>query len=324
MNGEPDPATIASESLSTLAYHAAANLKRMVHAGVTTVRDLGSPGTLGSDTREAIADGLIEGPRVVPCGSPVVITGGHGHWFGREADGPAEVQKAVREQLKNGAEVIKTMASGGVLTEGVEIDGYEMSSEELEMLVDTANAKGRPTAAHCHSTESITNATAAGIDSVEHGTFMDAAAAEKMAKSGTYWIPTASALHGIVENGTDAGIPNWAVTKAQEATDAFEDAWEYALDHNVPIAMGTDAGTPFNHHFDAAHELELMVEYGLSPESAFEAATVNAADLLGLDMVGKLESGYRADLVVLDSDPRDDESVYRAPETVITDGTVVR
>ena len=324
MDGRPDTATLTSQSPSTLAYRAAANLERTVRAGVTTVRDLGSPGTLGPDTRDAVAEGIIEGPRVVPCGSPVVITGGHGHWFGREADGSAEVRKAVREQLKDGAEVIKTMASGGVLTEGAEIGGHEMSPEELGTLVSTANAKGRPTAAHCHSTESIANATAAGIDSVEHGTFMDDATAEAMATSGTYWVPTASALHGIVENGTDDGIPDWAVTKAREATDAFDDAWTHALNHDVPIAMGTDAGTPFNHHGDAAHELELMVEYGLSPTRAFEAATVNAAELLGLDRVGKLESGYRADCVVLDSDPRESESAYRSPRAVIADGTVVR
>jgi imidazolonepropionase-like amidohydrolase len=324
MDGRADTASLTGQSPSTLAYRAAANLERTVRAGVTTVRDLGSPGTLGPDTRDAIAEGIIDGPRVIPCGSPVVITGGHGHWFGREADGAAEVRKAVREQLKNGAEVIKTMASGGVLTEGADIDGHEMSPDELETLVATANAKGRPTAAHCHSTESIANATAAGIDSVEHGTFMDDTTAAAMANAGTYWVPTASALHGIVDHGTDTGIPDWAVAKAREATDAFEDAWTHALDHDVPIAMGTDAGTPFNDHADAAHEIELMVEYGLSPERAFEAATVNAADLLGLDETGTLDPGSRADCVVLDSDPREDESAYRDPQVVVADGIVVR
>jgi imidazolonepropionase-like amidohydrolase len=323
MDGRPNAEVLESDSPSKLAYRAAENLEEAVRAGITTVRDLGSPGRLGPNTREAVAEGLIEGPRVVPCGTPIVITGGHGHWFGREADGPSEVRKAVREQLKKGAEVVKTMATVGVLTEGAEIGGYEMSPEELDALVTTANAKGRPTAAHCHSTTGIKNATRAGISSIEHGTFMDAEAAAMMADEATYWVPTASALHGIIENGTDAGIPDWAVAKAEEAADAFEDAWTHVLDHDVPIAMGTDAGTPFNHHADAAHELEHMVEYGLSPEQAFEAATVNAADLLDLDTVGRIEPGYRADLAVLDTDPREDESAYTTPQAVISDGVII-
>jgi imidazolonepropionase-like amidohydrolase len=323
MDGRPNTESVRSDSPPTLAYRAARNLRETVEAGVTTVRDLGSPGTLGPDTRDAVADGSIPGPRVVPCGSPVVVTGGHGHWFGREADGPAEVRKAVREQLKKGAEVVKTMATGGVLTEGAEIGGFEMSPAELDALVDAASAKGRPTAAHCHGATGIENATRAGISSVEHGTFMDREAAELMAENDTYWVPTASALDGITENGSEAGIPEWAVEKAEQAAAAFEDAWNHALDAEVPIAMGTDAGTPFNHHRDAAHELERMVEHGLSPERAFEAATVNAADLLGLDDVGTLEPGARADCVVLDSDPREDVSAYAAPKTVVANGVVV-
>jgi imidazolonepropionase-like amidohydrolase len=323
MDGRPNSEGLRSESASKLAYRAAENLREAVRAGVTTVRDLGSPGTLGPDTHDAIAEGLIEGPRVVPCGSPVVITGGHGHWFGREADGPAEVRKGVREQLKKGAEVVKTMATGGVLTEGADIGGFEMTPEELDALVSAAAAKGRPTAAHCHAVSGIKNATRAGISSIEHGTFMDREAAELMAEEGTYWVPTASALHGITENGTDAGVPEWAVSKAEEAEAAFEDAWTHALAADVPIAMGTDAGTPFNFHRDAAHELEYMVEYGLSAERAFEAATENAADLLGLGDVGRIEPGYRADLVVLDSDPREDVSAYTEPRAVVAAGNLV-
>ena len=323
MDGRPNTESVRSDSTPTLAYRAAENLRETVEAGVTTVRDLGSPGTLGPDTRDAVADGSIPGPRVVPCGSPVVVTGGHGHWFGREADGPAEVRKAVREQLKKGAAVVKTMATGGVLTEGAEIGGFEMSPAELDALVDAASAKGRPTAAHCHGATGIENAVRAGISSVEHGTFMGREAAELMAENDTYWVPTASALSGITENGSEAGIPEWAVEKAEQAAAAFEDAWDHALDVGVPIAMGTDAGTPFNHHRDAATELERMVEHGLSPEATFEAATVNAADLLGLDDVGRLEPGARADCVVLDSDPREDVSAYATPKTVVANGVVV-
>ncbi|MFW5935534.1 MAG: metal-dependent hydrolase family protein, partial [Halolamina sp.] len=253
----------------------------------------------------------------------VVMTGGHGHWFGREADGPAEVRKAVREQLKAGADAVKCMATGGVLTTGAQTGAPELTPTELEALVDTAHTAGRPTAAHCHGTKGIKNAVEAGIDSVEHGTFMDEEGAEMMAERDTYWVPTLSALKGIVEN-SDAGIPEQAVAKGQDAADRMADAWEYALDAEVPIAMGTDAGTPFNDHADAAQELAYMVEYGLDEQGALEAATVNAADLLGLDDTGVVEAGYRADLLVLPTNPLEDVGAWQTPEQVFLGGEQVR
>ncbi len=216
------------------------------------------------------------------------------------------------------------MATGGVLTDGAITGSPELDEGELTTLVETAAAKHVPTAAHAHGTEGIKNAVRAGISSIEHGTFMDREAAEMMADRGTYWVPTAKASYGIVENGTEAGIPEYAVKKGEDAIDSVADAFEYAIDADVPIAMGTDAGTPFNFHADIPEELELMVEYGMSPEAALEAATVNAADLLGLSNVGLVEEGYRADLVVLDSDPREDEQTWQSPEKIVCNGNIVR
>jgi len=323
MDGGPDPESNRDLSDFEAAYRATANLERALESGVTTLRDLGSLGSLAIDAAAAVEDGLIDGPRVQACGETVVMTGGHGHWFGREADGPDEVRKAAREQLKRGADAVKTMATGGVLTEGALTGAPELTEEELAALVDAAGAKGRQTAAHAHGAEGIKNAVRAGITSVEHGTFMDREAAQLMADRGTYWVPTAAALHGIVEEGTAAGIPEWAVEKAEEAAEAFDDAFDYALDEGVPIAMGTDAGTPFNFFGDIPRELELLVDHGLTPEGALEAATVNAADLLGLDDVGLVAEGYRADLVVLPDDPLEDPSVWQDVRTVIADGDVV-
>lgn len=317
-DARPDSSSTRQEAPSLLAMRAAANLESALASGVTTVRDLGSPGTLSVDARQAVEEGVLPGPRVVPAGENVVMTGGHGHWFGREADGPAEVRKAVREQLKKGAEVIKCMATGGVLTEGAVTGAPELAPDELEALVDAANAKGVPTAAHCHGAEGIKNAVRAGIDSVEHGSFMDAEAAELMAEHGTFWVPTCSALHGICDAPDDAGIPDWAVEKGREAEDSFQDAWDHALDAGVPIAMGTDAGTPLNPHAEIPGELEYMVNYGLDPERGLEAATVNAAALLGLDDVGRVAEGYQADLVVLDDDPSVDASAWQGPEAVLS------
>lgn len=324
MDGRPDVTSLDDETVAMLSYRAAANLAAALDAGVTTVRDLGAPTTLALDAGKAVESDLIEGPRVVACGENVVMTGGHGHWFGREADGEAEVKKAVREQLKRGANVVKCMATGGALTEGAITGAPELDEAELTALVETAAAKHVPTAAHAHGTEGIKNAVRAGVSSIEHGTFMDREAAEMMAERGTYWVPTAKASHRIVEQGTEAGIPDYAVEKTEDAIDAVADAFELAIDSDVPVAMGTDAGTPFNFHGDIPEELELMVDYGLSPEAALEAATVNAADLLGLSNVGLVEAGYRADLVVLDSNPRDDETSWQSPVKIMSCDNIVR
>jgi imidazolonepropionase-like amidohydrolase len=324
MDGRADPSEIDGDSDATLAYRTTANLRDALDAGVTTLRDLGSAGTLALDARDAIEEGVLDGPELLACGQSVVMTGGHGHWFGREADGVPEVKKAVREQLKRDADVVKCMATGGVLTEGALTGMPELDEEELETIVETAGAKRVPTAAHAHGTAGIKNAVRAGISSIEHGTFMDREAAELMADRGTYWVPTAKALYGIVEAGTEAGIPEFAVEKAEEAKEAWADAFEYALDAGVPIAMGTDAGTPFNFFADIPEELELMVEHGLSEAQALEAATVNAADLLGLDDVGTVSAGARADLVVLDENPVDEITSWQSPTRVVCRGTTVR
>ena len=323
MDGGPDPESNRDMTKYAAAYQTASNLEKALEAGVTTLRDLGSLESLAIDAREAVEAGQIRGPRVQACGQTVVMTGGHGHWMGREADGPDEVRKAAREQLKRGADAVKTMATGGVLTEGALTGAPELTEREMAALVDAAAAKGRPTAAHAHGTEGIKNAVRAGITSIEHGTFMDREAAEMMADRGTYWVPTAAALHGIVEQGTEAGIPEWAVEKAEEAAESFETVFDYALEEGVPIAMGTDAGTPFNFFGDIPQELQLLVDHGLSPEHALETATVNAADLLGIDDVGLVTEGYRADLVVLPDDPLADASVWQDVRTVVADGDVV-
>lgn len=324
MDGRPNVEEYADDSPYTASYRAATNLREALSAGVTTVRELGSRDTLAIDAAAAVRNETIEGPTVVPAGENVVMTGGHGHWFGREADGPSEVRKAVREQLKAGAEVIKCMATGGVLTSGAQTGAPELTPGELEAVVEAASAKGVPTAAHAHGDRGIENAVRAGITSVEHGTFMSYETAELMADRGTYWVPTASALRGIIENGVEAGIPAEAVSKAKEAAEAFGDAFENALSAGVPVAMGTDAGTPFNYHAEIPRELQYMVEYGMTPEAALKAATVNAAQLLGLEEVGRIEGEYVADLVVLDEDPNEDANAWNTAWGVFKHGEQVR
>ncbi|WP_254768496.1 metal-dependent hydrolase family protein [Salinilacihabitans rarus] len=323
-DGRPDVSTYRTESPYAGAYRVAANLRRALDAGVTTVRDLGSWGSMAVDAGRAVADGTIPGPRVVAAGEAVTMTGGHGHWFGREADGADEVRAAAREQLKRGADVVKCIATGGVLTPGTRTGAPELTRAELDAAAAVADAADVPSAAHAHGREGIVAVAEAGIDSVEHGTFMDRAAADLLAERGTRWVPTASALHSIVDAGSDAGIPAEAVAKAETALDAFDEAFDHAREAGVRIAMGTDAGTPFNEFGSIPAELGYLVDHGLSPAAALEAATVEAASLLGLSDVGRVEAGYRADLVVLDGNPLDDPTAWEAPTHVLTDGTVHR
>ncbi|MFB6177987.1 MAG: amidohydrolase family protein [Halobaculum sp.] len=319
MDGRANTEAAQSEPVESFAFTAASNLRTAVENGVTTVRDLGSARGLAIHARDAVADGRLIGPRVLACGQNIVMTGGHANWFGREADGTDEVRKAVREQLKRGADVIKCMATGGVLTTGAQTGSIELTREELEEVVRTAETKGASTAAHAHGKRGIVNSAEAGITSVEHGTYMDREAAEVMAENDTYWVPTASALKGIVEN-PDAGIPEQAMAKAEDAGEAFASSFDHATAEGVTIAMGTDSGTPFNYFEEIPQELGYMVEYGLDPETALEAATVNAAELCGLDDVGLIEAGYAADLVLLEENPREDPAAYENPEVVVADG----
>jgi imidazolonepropionase-like amidohydrolase len=322
MDARPDTESVQHESRHALAFQAAANLRTLVENGVTTVRDLGSAGGLAIQAGEAVADGTLVGPRVHACGANITMTGGHGHWFGREADGTDEVRAATREQLKRGADVVKCMATGGVLTAGAKTGAPELTRAELAELVETATRAGVPTAAHAHGAEGIVNASEAGITSVEHGTYMDREAAAVLAENDTRWVPTASALRGIADN-PDAGIPASAMRKAERAGEAFASSFDHAAAEGVTVVMGTDAGTPFNTFDDVAQELSYMTDYGMDPAATLAAATVNAAELLGLDDVGLVEAGYAADLVVLDANPREDPTAYDDPEAVIADGTRV-
>lgn len=319
MQGRADTEAAHTEPATNHAMTAAGNLRNAVEAGVTTVRDLGSHSGLAVDAAAAVSDGRLVGPRVIAAGEAIVMTGGHGHWFGREADGTSEVRKAAREQLKRGASALKCMATGGVLTSGAQTGATELRPAELAEVAAVADAAGVPSAAHAHGRAGIENASEAGIDSVEHGTFMDRAAAATLADNDTYWVPTASALRGIVDN-PDAGIPEEAMEKAERSAEAFASSFDHAASEGVPVAMGTDAGTPFNYIGDAPQELGYMHDYGMDAPDILAAATVNAADLLGLDDVGLIEAGYAADCVLLADNPREDPTAYEEPEVVVADG----
>lgn len=311
------------------AIKAAQHAEQTLAAGFTTVRDLGAPGHLNVHLADAVADGTISGPRILAAGMGVTMTGGHGHGFiAREADGPDEVRKAVREQLRAGARAIKLFASGGVMTPGVDPRSPSFSEDELRAGVEEAHKAFRVVGAHAQATAGIKNAIRAGVDSIEHGVWLDEEAIGLMVEHGTYLVPTLTAPHHIAHGGLDAGIPPYAVEKGWQVLQAHIDSYQAALRAGVRVAMGTDQGTPMNRPGQNAQEILRLAEYGLKPEEAILAATARAADLLGLaEECGRIREGLAADLVVLARDPLANLTALAEPQEfagIVKGGTQVR
>ena len=319
----------AATPIAQRAWKAANYAKATLHAGVTTVRDLGAADRLNIEMAKAIDARLIEGPRMLAAGLGVTMTGGHGHGFlATEADGPDAVRKAVREQLRAGATAIKLFASGGVMTPGVDPRSPSFTEEELRAGVEEAHKAFRPVAAHAQATDGIKNAIRAGIDSIEHGVWLDDEAIEEMLVRRTYLVATLTAPYQIAHCGLEAGIPQYMVDKGWQVLDAHEDSFQRAVKAGVRIAMGTDQGTPVNHPGENAQEIVRMVGLGMSPESALMASTAWAAELLRIqNETGRIANGLAADVVVLERDPLEDIRILQdqsAIRAVILGGRVVR
>ena len=303
--GEPDVVEAMRRDPAALTtLKAADNARRTIEAGFTTVRDLGFRDHSIFALKAAIASGLVRGPRILAAGLAVCMTGGHLWFMGREADGPGEIVSAVREQLAAGADVLKFIASGGVLTPGTSPDIAQLTLEELTAGMAEARRAGRRVAAHAHGAEGMKNAVKAGAHSIEHATLMDEEAAGLMREYGVFMVPTLSALATTACCPADGGISESTLTKARSLQVRHESSFKKALRAGLKIALGTDAGTPFNHHGDNAQELERMVALGMTPMDAILSATSSAAVLLGLgDVIGTIEAGRQADLLVVDGNP---------------------
>jgi imidazolonepropionase-like amidohydrolase len=319
-DGSPDfltAARLVDEQTSTLL--AVDSARRSLDAGVTTVRDLGNKFAVAISVRDAVAKGWVPGPRILAAGKIVCMTGGHGWFIGIESDGPHEMRKAVRQNLKLGADCIKVIATGGVLSPGVEVGASQLDEDELSVAVREAHKAGRRVAAHAIANSGIKNALRAGVDTIEHGCFLDAEAIEMMKKAGAWYVPTLCAPHALYKRRAD--VPEYVARKTIEVFEAHRESFRLALRAGVRIATGTDAGTPFNPHGDYATELELMTELGMTPEQALRAATTDAAEALGLSgEIGTLEEGRCADLVLVEGDPRRDIGAIRRVKAVMTRG----
>jgi imidazolonepropionase-like amidohydrolase len=296
-------------SPAALALRAPRHAAATVRAGFTTVRDLGAPHHVNVHLAAAIAEGVVDGPRMLAAGLGVTMTGGHGHGFiAREADGPDEVRKAVREQLRAGATAIKLFASGGVLTPGVDPRSPSFTEAELAAGVEEAHKAFRVAAAHAQSTQGIKNAIRAGIDSIEHGVWLDEEAIGLMLDHGTYLVATLTAPGVMAEGGTAAGIEPYAVEKSNLVLEDHVASFRAAVRAGVKVAMGTDQGTPLSRPGENAQEILRIARAGLSARAAIMAATAWAADLLRLE-TGRLQPGRLADVLVLAGDPLEDLAV---------------
>ncbi|NWF92801.1 MAG: amidohydrolase family protein [Syntrophaceae bacterium] len=319
LDGSPDPiGALVREHASMVTLKAAEAARRTLLAGVTTVRDMGGKEGIDLGLKAAIRSGLILGPRMLASGRLICMTGGHGWQLGKEADGPDEVRKAAREEVKAGVDVVKLMATGGVMTPDVEPGSEQLTEDELRAGIEEAHKAGRRTATHAMGTQGILNALRAGIDSIEHGVFLNEEAISLMVKRAVPLVPTLSALYHIEKKGIAAGIPAFAVEKTLRIKPFHLESVRMARESGVCVAMGTDAGTPFNLHGENLGELMRLMEVGYSAMEAIQAATQVAAKVVGLEKeLGTIEEGKLADLVVVEGDPIEEIDILLKPEAIL-------
>ncbi len=295
-----------------------------LRAGVTTVRDLGSRGGLAVDLRDAIDAGLVAGPRVAASSYVITKTGGHGHWMGREVDGPWDTVKGVREQARRRADVIKFMATGGAMTRATGTNSDGLTVEEMRAGVEEAHRNGMRAAAHGLGNGGIRNAVAAGVDTIEHGAHLDPETIERMRKQGTALVSTLAVNH-FLDRATPAdGIASHVLEKVQVLGEARRASFKAAVSAGVRIAAGTDAGAPAIPHGLLVTELELMHGLGVSRSDAILAGTRWAAELIGWeDRIGTVAPGRLADLIAVEGDPLRDLAALRKVVAVFKDGRLV-
>jgi imidazolonepropionase-like amidohydrolase len=311
----------------------AKNARLTLQAGFTTVRNVGAAGYSDVALRDAINAGDVPGPRMLVSGPALSITGGHCdnnllpfeyHATGDGvADGIAAVQQKVREKIKYGSDLIMVWATGRGMSKGDDPQASQYTLEEMKAIVADAHRLGRKVAAHAHGAQGILWASEAGVDSIEHGSYIDDAAIAEMKKNGTYLVPTLYLSDCFMENAEKNHVPDFLLAKAKAGMPAARKNVAHAFASGVKVAFGTDAAV-YPHGLNA-HEFAVMVKLGLTPLQAIQAATVNAADLLGWPgKVGSLEPGAWADIVAVDGDPLKDVTTLERVKFVMKGGEVVK
>jgi imidazolonepropionase-like amidohydrolase len=299
-----------------MAHSAAVNLR----AGITTVRDMGAKEHIDLRFRDAVALGLVRSPRYLVSGKPIIATAGHCTYMGRQVDGPDDARRATREQLGAGVDWVKMMVTGGIMTLGTDPRTQQLFDDEIQSVIETAHAAGKPVAAHCQGGPAVVSTVKAGIDSIEHGMWLTDEAIDLMVERNTAYVPTLSAFYLIANGEEVAGAkpPAWAVDKARAATEAQQISFPKAVKAGVRIVAGTDYK-----HGSLPFEMSLMADWGMPAVDVLRSATSRAADLLRLPDVGRIAPGYVADLVVVEGNPLSDIRALENVELVIQGGEVI-
>ena len=326
-----DPYHELSTSVAKSALIGARNARVTLEAGFTTVRNVGAAGYADVDLRDAINEGLIEGPHMQVSGPPLGITGGHcddnllPFEFHQTADGVADgveaVQHKVRETIKYGADLIKVCATGGVLSKGDDPQASQYTLEELKAIVADAHRLGRKVAAHAHGAQGILWATEAGIDSIEHGSYMNDEDIAAMRQHGNYFVPTAYLIDWMQQYGN---LPAFYKQKMKDVSAVEKANAKRAIAAGVKVAMGTDAAV-YPHGLNA-HELDVYVnQFGMTPLAALQTATLNAADLMSwTNHIGSLEAGKWADIIAVNGDPLKDIRLLQHVKFVMKSGVIFK
>ena len=314
--GQADPnRRTLLETVPATAYRAARSAWLNLAGGITTVRDLGGPHGVTVALAEAVADGRVAGSRVLAAGSPVAQTGGHVYTMAREADGPDEVRKAVREQIKAGADVIKLMCSGGAYTKGESIWATQMTVEEIRAAVDEAGIAERRVAAHALPPRAITNCLEAGVNTIEHAPFIEDEHIDLFKKNNSFMVPTLAPYYLMAARGPELGVPDYACQKSVAVMESYLPSIRKAASQGVNLAVGTDSGSPALLHPTIPWEAWLWNrEVGLDALTVLRAMTLGGAEALGLEgRLGRIEPGYVADFVLYDENPLEDIRVLHTP-----------
>ncbi len=324
MNGGAHPmADLARSREAEVLFVAIQSCDELLKSGITTVRECGGIGLESMILRKAVEEGKLAGPRIITCGQAIRIIGGH--FVGPEVTGPKEAKEAARRLIRDGAQYIKLMATGGLGKIGEKPGVVELDEEEMRAAAEEGAKHEMAVVAHCHSKEGMMNALAAGATSIEHATFLDEEVVDAMLAHQAFLTPTFSPYVLIDRYGRDHGVSDYMCRMAGEICAYKNRTFHLAHEKGVPISFGRDAGAPFVRHGQYVLEMQSMEACGMSRASIIASATETAARALRLwDDVGSLEAGKFADILILDSDPLVDLKAFTGIVSVLKEGMVVR
>jgi imidazolonepropionase-like amidohydrolase len=316
-------ALVENDTPAAATLRAVQSARRQLAAGVTAVRDLGSPAGILLDLVALAGTELLPPvPRIQAAGEVLTITGGHGHFMGMEVDGPDAFRRAARAQIKHGAEVLKVVATGGVITRQGTPGAAAATTEELRAVVEEAHQAGLRVAAHAHGAEGIKRALRAGVDTIEHASYLDEEAVELFVEREAWLVSTLIASERLMPHLEDPEMPPHVREKIRDHTHREAASLELAISSGVRVAAGTDGGTGYNPHGGLPEQAKLLERHSMSREAALAAATAGSARAIGLD-AGRIASGYPADLLVVAGDPLANLNALERVRAVYLSGRLV-